>query len=71
MDQAFLQYWKDVKSLAFGEVPDYNHLKSQFVRCWEGRGINTPPGEFDWISHQKGLKKQGMGCGVGSVPWKL
>jgi hypothetical protein len=71
MDQAFLHYWKDVKSLAFGEVPDYNHLISQFVKCWEVKGINATPGEFDWVSHLKGLKRQGMGHDIGNVPWNL
>ena len=69
MDQAFLEYWKDVKSLAFGEVPDYNHLKSQFVRCWEGKGINALPGEFNWISHLNGLKGHGVYHGIREVPW--
>jgi len=58
-----------VKSLAFGEVPDYNQLKSQFVKCWEGKGINALPGEFDWISHLSGLKGHGAYHGVRKVPW--
>lgn len=71
MDHAFLRYWKDVKSLAFGEVPDYNHLKSQFVKSWEAKGIHAPPGEFNWISYLKELKRHTVGHSVGNVSWNL
>ena len=65
MDPSFLEYWKDVRSLAFGEVPDYSFLRSRFVQCWERKGFGDTPGEYDWISlfrrlddGQKEKKKQ-------------
>ena len=48
MDPSFLEYWKDVRTLAFGEVPDYCALKSRFVQCWERKGFGDSPGEYDW-----------------------
>ena len=48
MDSSFLEYWKDVGTLAFGEVPDYCALKSRFVQCWERKGFSNSPGEYDW-----------------------
>jgi hypothetical protein len=50
MDSSFLEYWKDVRTLAFGEVPDYNLLKSRFSQCWERKGFGSSPGEYDWPS---------------------
>lgn len=50
MDPSFLEYWKDVRSLAFNEVPDYCTLKSRFVQCWERKGFGGTPGEYDWIA---------------------
>ena len=50
MDPSFLEYWKDVRSLAFNEVPDYCTLKSRFVQCWERKGFSGLPGEYDWVA---------------------
>ena len=50
MDPSFLEYWKDVRSLAFSEVPDYCSLKSRFVQCWERKGFGGLPGEYDWVT---------------------
>ena len=50
MDPSFLEYWKDVRSLAFNEVPDYCSLKSRFVQCWERKGFGGSPGEYDWVA---------------------
>ena len=50
MDTSFLEYWKDVRSLAFNEVPDYCTLKSRFVQCWERKGFGGSPGEYDWMA---------------------
>ena len=50
MDPSFLEYWKDVRSLAFNEVPDYCSLKSRFVQCWERKGFGGSPGEYDWLA---------------------
>ncbi|KAF4614588.1 hypothetical protein D9613_003441 [Agrocybe pediades] len=49
MDPCFLHYWKDIRSLAFGEKPDYAHLKSLFVECWRTRQLRGDPGEVDWL----------------------
>ena len=50
MDLSFLEYWKDVRSLAFTEVPDYCSLKARFVQCWERKGFGGLPGEYDWLA---------------------
>ena len=55
MDPSFLEYWKDVRSLAFSEVPDYSSLKSRFVQCWERNGFGGSPGEYDWVALYKRL----------------
>jgi hypothetical protein len=55
MDASFLEYWKEVRSLAFNEVPDYCFLKSRFVQCWERKGFGGSPGEYDWVALYKGL----------------
>ena len=50
MDPSFLEYWKDVRSLAFNEEPDYCSLKSRFVQCWERKEFGGSPGEYDWVT---------------------
>ena len=55
MDPAFLEYWKDVRFLAYNEVPDYCSLKSHFVQCWERKGFGGTPGEYDWVALYKRL----------------
>jgi hypothetical protein len=50
MNPSFLEYWRDVRSLAFNEVPDYCSLKSRFVQCWEQKGFGGTPGEYDWVA---------------------
>ena len=50
MDPSFLEYWKDVRSLAFNEVPDYCSMKSRFVQCWERKGFGGSPGEYNWVA---------------------
>lgn len=50
MDPSFLEYWQDVRSLAFNEVPEYSPMKSRFVKCWERKGFGGSPGEFDWLA---------------------
>jgi hypothetical protein len=64
MDPSFLEYWKDVRSLAFNEVPDYCSLKSRFVQCWERKGFGGSPGEYDWVA----LYKRLVGGGQGKTP---
>ena len=55
MDPSFLEYWKDVRFLAFNEVPDYCSLKSRFVQCWERKGFGGSPGEYNWVALFKRL----------------
>jgi len=59
MDSSFLEYWKDVRFLAFNEVPDYRSLKSRFVQCWERKGFGGSPGEYDWVALFKRLVSGG------------
>lgn len=65
MDPSFLEYWKDVRSLAFNEVPDYCSLKSHFVKCWERKGFGNSPGEYDWLALFNGCID---GCGQRKTP---
>ncbi|KAF5318060.1 hypothetical protein D9619_012086 [Psilocybe cf. subviscida] len=48
MDVCFLKYWKDVKSLAFGEMADYEMLKGHFSECWKRNCFAGSPGEVNW-----------------------
>ncbi|KAJ7213654.1 kinase-like domain-containing protein [Mycena haematopus] len=36
MDECFREFWRDVKSLAYGEIPDYERMRARFVMCLEG-----------------------------------
>ena len=65
MDPSFLEYWKDVRSLAFKETPDYCSLKSRFVQCWERKGFGGLPGEYDWVGLFNRLNASGGGGGGG------
>ena len=59
MDPLFLEYWKDVWTLASGEVPDYFSLKSCFVQCWEQKGFSSSLGEYDWLASSNRLSGGG------------
>ncbi|GLB35695.1 hypothetical protein LshimejAT787_0212600 [Lyophyllum shimeji] len=48
MDSSFVEFWKDVKGLAFGEVPDYDGMRRRFEECWKGKGYDGRPGGLDW-----------------------
>lgn len=48
MDQSFMDFWKDVKGLAFGEVPDYDTMRKRFEDCWRREGFGDLPGRVDW-----------------------
>ncbi|KAF9472083.1 kinase-like protein [Pholiota conissans] len=67
MDPAFLHFWKDVKSMAFGERPAYARLRGYFVHAWkelelemkyEGNldGVVGRPGEVDWLKFYERLR---------------
>ncbi|KAJ6536342.1 kinase-like domain-containing protein [Mycena capillaripes] len=35
MDDCFQEFWRDVKALAYGEVPDYEKMRARFAVCLE------------------------------------
>ncbi|KAJ6551203.1 kinase-like domain-containing protein [Mycena capillaripes] len=43
MDECFYEFWRDVKALAYAEVPDYDRMKARFEVCLEERNKTTPP----------------------------
>lgn len=43
-----MDFWKDVKGLAFGEVPDYDTMRKRFEDCWRREGFGDLPGRVDW-----------------------
>jgi hypothetical protein len=49
MDSSYVEFWRDVRSLAFGEVPEYDRMKKRFVDCWAREGYGEGPGEVDWF----------------------
>lgn len=49
MDVAFLHFWKDIRSLAFGEKPNYSAMKTRFEDLWRRRGYENQPGKLNWI----------------------
>ncbi|KAF8888304.1 kinase-like domain-containing protein [Infundibulicybe gibba] len=50
MDPSFLDFWKDVRALAFAEIPNYDVMRQRFVECWTRRGYAGCPGEVDWVA---------------------
>ncbi|KAF5386814.1 hypothetical protein D9615_002131 [Tricholomella constricta] len=60
MDSSFVDFWKDVKGLAFGESPDYDAMRQRFERCWERKSFGGRPGELDWgaVADRLGLGKR-------------
>ncbi|KAJ7097626.1 kinase-like domain-containing protein [Mycena epipterygia] len=50
MDECFHEFWRDVKGLAYAEVPDYDKMKARFVTCLEkhdNASANPPLGWWD------------------------
>lgn len=59
MDRAFMEYWRDVRALAYGEEPDYARLRGHFVAAWEGRALwEEVPGEINWLEAYRELQAQ-------------
>ena len=59
MDRAFMEYWRDVRVLAYGEEPDYPRLRAHFVLAWEAReSWVESPGEIDWLKAYSELQSQ-------------
>ena len=48
MDPTYVAFFKDVKSLAFAEVPNYDEMEARFVARWRTRGFQGQPGEVAW-----------------------
>ncbi|KAJ7677971.1 kinase-like domain-containing protein [Mycena polygramma] len=48
MDECFHEFWKDVKALAYAEVPDYDKMKTRFAACLkEHDKLATPIGWWE------------------------
>lgn len=48
MDACFVEFWRDVKALAYAEVPDYDRMRARFVACLgEHEQSDTPFGWWD------------------------
>lgn len=56
MDAAFLHFWKDIRSLAFGEKPNYSAMKTRFEDVWRRRAYENQPGKLNWIELLEKLK---------------
>ncbi|KAG6826932.1 hypothetical protein H0H92_013872 [Tricholoma furcatifolium] len=48
MDPSFIDFWKDIKGLAFGEMPDYDAILQRFEDCWVRNNHGGCPGDVDW-----------------------
>ncbi|KAJ7628872.1 kinase-like domain-containing protein [Roridomyces roridus] len=33
MNECFLEFWRDVKALSYGEIPDYERMRARFAAC--------------------------------------
>ncbi|TFK35935.1 kinase-like domain-containing protein [Crucibulum laeve] len=66
MHPVFVEFWKEVKSFAHGEVPPYDHLKERFVDAWKERNFGGVPGELDWWDLCTKLRKGNFEWGAGS-----
>jgi hypothetical protein len=56
MDASYVEFWRDVRSLAFGEVPDYDGMKRRFVDCWIRKEYEERPGDVDWWAADERLR---------------
>ncbi|KAF7358434.1 Protein kinase domain-containing protein [Mycena venus] len=43
MDECFHEFWRDIKALAYGEVPDYDTMRARFAVCLEGHEKGCSP----------------------------
>lgn len=57
MDSVFTDFWKEVKGLAFGEVPDYTGMRERFAVCWQEKGYGNHPGGIDWWEEYNRLQQ--------------
>ncbi|KIJ55035.1 hypothetical protein M422DRAFT_241116 [Sphaerobolus stellatus SS14] len=48
MDPVYIRYFNAVKSLAWGEMPDYDAMIQDFMKVWESRSYGCTPYEIDW-----------------------
>lgn len=49
MDQSFVEFFEEVKALAWGEKPDYEKMIEMFRRAWKRRGFEGEPEDIDWL----------------------
>lgn len=43
MEECFHEFWRDVKALAYAEVPDYDKMKARFAACLEEHEKSAAP----------------------------
>lgn len=48
MNPCFMEYWKEVRCLAFGEIPNYDALRFHFESQWHEKGYGDDIGLIDW-----------------------
>jgi casein kinase I family protein HRR25 len=58
MDASYVEFWRDVRSLAFAEVPDYDGMKRRFVDYWIRKGYEELPGEIDWWAADERIRSR-------------
>ena len=47
MDPVYVAFFNYVKTLAWGEIPDYDWILKSFTDVWESRGFHGIPGSMD------------------------
>jgi hypothetical protein len=48
MNTVYEWFFKEVKALAYAEVPDYDRMRGVFTQCWQQRGFEGEEGSLDW-----------------------
>jgi casein kinase I family protein HRR25 len=48
MDECFHEFWRDVKALGYGEIPDYEKMRGRFVLCLEKHEKGCAPPRRGW-----------------------
>lgn len=49
LDESFVEWFKDIRRLAWGETPKYDIMIRRFCNAWKSRGFLGEPGEVDWL----------------------
>lgn len=58
MEPVYTWFMREVKVLAFGEVPDYEGMRRAFAEAWKRRGFGGVPGVLDWREVGKALRER-------------